>query len=142
MSLKKYDPSQVTVIFAGIPISGFAEGTFVSAERNEDSFSLYVGADGEVTRAKSNNKSGRVTFTLAQSSLSNDALSAIATVDELSPAGDGIAPLLVKDLSGRTIVSALEAWIVKPATSEFGRETSEREWILESGDLTMFVGGN
>jgi len=86
MALKTYDPAQVTIIFAGIPISGFAEGTFVSVERNEDSWALQVGADGEATRAKSNNKSGRVTLTLIQSSFSNDALSAVMAVDENTPA--------------------------------------------------------
>lgn len=142
MALHTYDPSQVTIIFAGIPVSGFAEGTFVSAERNEDSWALQVGADGEATRAKSNNRSGRVTFTLIQSSITNDALSALHAVDENTPGGDGIGPLLVKDLSGRTIIAAETAWIAKPATVEFGREASEREWIIETDRLEVFAGGN
>ena len=142
MALHTYDPAQVTIIFAGIPVSGFAEGTFVSIERNEDSFTLQVGADGEATRAKSNNRSGRVTLTLIQSSIVNDAFSALLAVDENSPSGDGIGPLLIKDLSGRTLVAAETAWLVKPATAEFAREATEREWVIETDRLNTFIGGN
>jgi hypothetical protein len=139
--LATYNPAEVTIVFAGIPISGFAEGTFVSVERNEDSYAMQVGADGNATRAKSNNRSGRVTLTLIQSSVSNDALSAQAKLDELND-GDGIGPLLIKDLSGRTVIQAEQAWIVKPATVEYGREASEREWVIESDALDMDVAGN
>jgi len=142
MPLHTYDPAQVLIIFAGIPISGRGESTFLSVERNEDAWTLQVGADGEATRAKSNNRSGRVTLTLLQSAAANDALSAIANVDEKTPGGDGVFPLLIKDLSGRTLVQAQTAWLVKQATGEFAREASEREWIIESNDIDILVGGN
>lgn len=141
MALKTYNPAEVTIVFAGIPISGYAEGTFVSIERNEDSFALQVGADSNATRAKSNNFSGRVTLTLIQSSASNDALSAQLSLDEQDD-GAGIGSLLIKDLSGRTVVEAEQAWLTKPATTEFGREASEREWVIETDKLIMGVAGN
>lgn len=142
MAMHTYDPAQVTIIFAGIPISGRGEATFLSVERNEDAWALQVGADGEATRAKSNNRSGRATVTLIQSSAANDALSALANTDEQTPGGDGIGPLLIKDLSGRTLVAAETAWLVKQATAEFARESSEREWIIESDNMEILVGGN
>ena len=64
MALKTYDPKQISVIVGGAIISGFADGEFVTTERNEDAFTLNVGADGEGGRVKSNNKSGRITLTL------------------------------------------------------------------------------
>ncbi len=143
MGVKTYDASQVAMVFGPIEISdGLADGTFVSIEQNEDSFLLMVGADGEACRAKSNNKSGRVTFTLLQSSLANDLLSATHNLDVASPNGDGIAPLLVKDNSGRTIVAAEKAWVVRQPTVEFAREVSTREWIIESDALQSVFGGN
>ena len=143
MGVKTYDASQVAMVFGPIEISdGLADGTFVSIEQNEDSFLLLVGADGEACRAKSNNKSGRVTFTLLQSSLANDLLSATHNLDVASPNGDGIAPLLVKDNSGRTIVAAEKAWVVRQPTVEFAREVSTREWIIESDALQSVFGGN
>ena len=140
MSVKSYNAAEVSIIFAGIPLEGFADGTFVTAARNNDSFALTVGSDGEGARSKSNDKSGIVTLTLMQSSLSNDLLSAQALLDELS--GDGIAPLLIKDLSGTTLVAAETAWIRKPSDVEFSKEITTREWIIETNALDIFVGGN
>jgi ribonuclease HI len=121
-------------------MTGFADGSFETVARNTDAFALYVGTDGEGTRAKSNNKSGKVTITLAQSSDSNAILSGIAALDELS--NNGIVPLLIKDNSGLSLYAAETAWIVKQPDSEFGREIGSREWILETDSLAMFTAGN
>ena len=121
-------------------ISGFADGTFVTAERNEQAWNLKVGVDGEGTRAKNNNRSGKVTLTLMQSSSSNDYLSATAAADELSNAG--ALPLLIRDASGRTVISALTAWIQKYANGEFAKEVSQRQWVIETDELIMLVAGN
>lgn len=135
-----YDFKQVIATYNGFQIQGFAEGTGINAERNEDSWTMQIGADGEGTRSKSNNKGGRVTFTLMQSSASNDVLSAFAQTDELSNGGSG--PLLIKDLSGRSLLVAEQAWVVKPPACEFGSEAGPREWILETDNLVMSVAGN
>lgn len=140
MAVFTFDPKQVAVIVGGKIMSGFADGTFIVAERNEQAFNLKVGVDGEGTRAKSNNKSGKVTVTLMQSSASNDDLSSIAAADELS--NTGVVPLLVKDASGRTVIAAQSAWVQKYPNSEFAKETSTRAWVLESDELDIFVGGN
>jgi len=140
MAVKTYDPSQVALIVGGFNITGFADGSFVTVARNADAFALYVGTDGEGTRAKSNNKSGRITITLAQSSDSNAILSGIASLDELS--NNGVVPVLVKDSSGLSLYAAETAWIVKSPDSEFGKELGSREWIIETDNLAMFVAGN
>lgn len=138
--LTNYDSAKVSVIFNGLPLSGVADGTFVTVEQNEDTFAVTVGSGGDAVRTANNNSSGRVTLTLLQSSESNDALSAVHNADKLS--GDGVGALMVKDNSGRTIVTAAKAWIVKPANSEFAREASNREWIFESDNIVHIVGGN
>jgi len=140
MSVKTYDAGSVSIIFAGIPFEGFADGTFVTVARDNPSFNSLVGSDGEGARAKSNDKSGTITCTLMQTSVTNDLLSGVALLDEL--VGDGVAPILVKDNSGRTIASAETAWIEKPADAEFGREISNREWVIKTNSLNMFIGGN
>lgn len=142
MSLKTYDPKQVSMVFAGIIISGLADGSFVKVEPNADSFSLMVGADGEACRAKSNNRSGKITFVVMQSSPANDALSALHNVDVDSANGDGIGPCIIKDNSGRTLVLAEKAWIMRQPSAEFGREVQTREWVLESNEIQAFHGGN
>ena len=142
MSLATYDPDDCTLVAFGIPISGYADGTFISVEFNEDSFSLTVGADGDACRAKTSNKSARMTITLLQSSASNDLLSAVHASDILTPSGDGIGPFMLKDNSGRTLCAAEKAWIVKPPTTAFSREVESREWVLETDAMISHVGGN
>lgn len=143
MAVKIYDPDQVTIVFGATIIgSGWADGTFVSVEQDEDAFSLYVGTDGEGTRAKSNNASATITFTLAQSALANDLLSAQYNLDLLTPGGVGVVPLLVKDGSGRSLFAAESAWIQKPPRAEYGREVGTREWTIRTDSLVQFHGGN
>jgi hypothetical protein len=142
MAAKVYDAKSVIITFGPILVSGFADGTFVSVDQNEDSFTLQMGTDGEGTRSKSNNKSHTITFTLMQSSDSNDLLSAQHNLDLATPNGDGIGPLFVKDLLGRATYLAETAWIRKPPTAEFGREAGPREWTLETDNLVRLDGGN
>lgn len=138
--LKTYDPKNITMIFAGIIISGLAEDEFVNAARMEDSFTMFAGADGEVTRAASRNKTGEVTFTVQQSADCNALLSALHALDEAS--GNGIGALIIKDIGGTTLLTAEKAWIVKPPDVAFGREVATREWKLHCAELIMLVGGN
>ncbi len=138
--VKTYDPKLVTVIFGGKIMSGFADGTMITIERNDPAFNLKVGTDGEGTRAKSNNKSGKITIHLMQSSASNDSLSAFAAADELS--NTGVAAAAVIDKSGRTVVAAATAWVNKYPNAEFSKEPTTRSWVIETDELDIFLGGN
>src|SRR5690554_4131808 len=42
MAVRTYDPQDVNVIVNGVVLTGFAEGTFVSIERDEESYTAYV----------------------------------------------------------------------------------------------------
>lgn len=140
MAVLTYDPDQISVIVGGQIMSGFGDGTFVSVDRNSDAFTLQMGATGAGTRSKSNNRSGRITVSLQQTSESNDALQAFATADELS--NSGTFPVLVKDNQGRSLYAAEIAWVVKVPTGAYATENSNREWILETDNLEVFTGGN
>jgi hypothetical protein len=140
--LRNYYADQVMVIAGPVLVEGYADGSFVSIEQNEDAFALQVGTDGEACRSRTNNNSGTVTLTLGQWSASNDLLSALHAGDRLSPNGDGIVPLVVIDKSGRTLCAAEKAWIRKPPAVEFGREAGSREWVFETDNIVMGVGGN
>lgn len=140
MSVRTYDPKQVMVIIGGIPMSGFADGTFATVERTSDTFTKVSGADGIISRSKTNDRSGLLKFTAAQTSPSNDVLSAIAVADELT--NTGIVPVLIKDNSGRSVFVSAFGWVKKPPTSEFGKDIANREWTLDLADLDIFVGGN
>jgi len=137
--VRTYDPKQVSQTAAGSIIEGFAEGEMISVDRNEDSANLSIGSKGEGTRAVTNNRSGRVTLTLQQTSPSNGVLDAQRIAMELT--SGGIFTFFGKDnLSGDTW-EGTTAWIVKPATMGFSNETSNREWIMETDDLILAVLG-
>ena len=140
MGVKTYSAADVSIIVGGIPITGLADGTFVTIVRDNPSFTSLTGSDGEGARAQSSDKSGTITLTLMQTSASNDELSAIEALDELTR--DGVVPVMVKDNSGRTVASAQTAWIEKPADIELGRELSNREWVLKTDNISMNVAGN
>ena len=137
--MKNYRAQDVALVF-GVPITGFAEGSFIKVSRNEEAFKYTPGVGKTGCRSATQNKSGRIEFTLLQSSLSNDYLSGLHNVDQET--GDGILPALMKDLSGTSIHAAENAWIVKFPDAEQAVEVTNRVWILECDELLMNVGGN
>lgn len=139
MGTRTYDPAYIVCSVLGIPISGYADGTFVKAERSEDAFKTHVGAGGEVARARSRNMTGKVTFTLLATSPVNDLLSAASHLDELT--GQGVGRVFIKDVNGTTLVLGANSWIVKPAAVEFGKEVTNREWVVECSYLYLHSGG-
>lgn len=132
-----YDFKQVNLIVGVQQIEGFEDGTEIVAERNEDSFTSKVDVDGNVTRSRSNNTSGRITFTLDQFSASNAYLQTLANLDERS--GTGVVPSKISDKSNPSVeqVIATESWIVKPSSKSFGRESGPREWIIECANMNF-----
>lgn len=137
---KTYDPKDYSLIVGGHIVEGFADGTFMTVSRNNDTFALTMGADGEGARAKSNDTSGTFVFTLLQTSRSNAVLSSFHNADELNNGGQ--VPVLVKDNNGDTVLEASTAWVRKPADVELAKEITSREWTLESDKLTMVVGSS
>lgn len=140
-STTTYEFDQVTASFASILIDGYAEGGGITVEPAEVSFVKYVGADGKVTRTKKLNRTAKVRIRIAQSSLANDLLSAYLNADMLTPGGL-IAPLYIRDRSGRSLWTAASAWIEGFPSAELSDDTKEREWVFDCGETITFVGGN
>jgi hypothetical protein len=134
-TLTTYDPKLVTVIFGGVPISGFADGTFVSIEPTSDRYSRVVGADGEVSRSKSVDNSHTVTITLMQSSASNQYLSLLLQIDEIT--NKSVLPLEVIDSSGTTMYHWPQAYIAKSPSWGYGKENTDRAWELQTGQASI-----
>jgi hypothetical protein len=121
-------------------MSGFSDGTFLEVDRNEPTWNTVVGADGLVTRGKTNNFTGTVTLTLKQSSPSNDILSGLMAIDEAT--NRGVFPILIKDLSGDSIYFGGRCWVTQYANSTFGKDISDRQWTLMMDEADIFVGSN
>lgn len=138
MAVYTYDPKQVTAVVGGKIMTGWTDGTFIHVERNEDTWALKVGCDSIGTRAKSTNRSAKITLTFHQSSPSNDVLAALAVADERANAG--AVTFLLRDGNGTTVVSCLTMWVTKPAPIDFSKEVSDRAWVLETDNANIFVG--
>lgn len=123
MTVNTYDPMDVNVIAEGTILTGFADGTFVSIEAEEESYTAHVGAKGEVTRARNANKMGKITITLSQDSPSNAYLSRLEK-------GKDTFDFSVVDQNFGTTSGGNDCWIEKRANAEYGKEVSEREWII------------
>jgi hypothetical protein len=134
-----YDPGRVVLNFAGILIQGFASGTFIQAEANEDVFNVEPGAVGDTVRVRSHNATGLVTVTLMMNSPVNDLLYARLLLDKATGLGKG--PLFGKDLNGTMSIECTDAWIKRNPSIERGTESSTVEWIFECADLELGPGG-
>lgn len=138
--VKNYAAIEVQVVIGTRALRGKAEGTFVKCSRDEDSFTTKVGADGEVSRARTSNRAGKIEVTLDATSEDNGYLQGLVNTDENT--GNGIVPAKVIDKSGTYVAVAAEAWVTKPADSEFGRDVKERTWVIQCAALDMSGGGN
>lgn len=148
--LTSYSFGLVTVTWGAILMDGFQAGEGVTITQNADSYSLEVGIDGRATRSQILDRSAQVTINLAQSSAANDLLSAaynlgVNLVNAAGvPVGLGadIAPLMIRDLSGRALFTAAEAWIARAPDVSFDQPSTVRAWRIDCASLQRFDGGN
>lgn len=122
-----YDPENVNVYVDNVALVNFAEGSFVQAEHLEDTFTEYIGAQGEVSYAENASRAGEITVTLAATSPSIPFLNELAQ----RKGENAIVPVSIVDLNeNKTTVSGDRARVRKPATYEASKEISEREFVI------------
>ncbi|RYF36590.1 MAG: DUF3277 family protein [Cytophagaceae bacterium] len=140
MTVRTYSPSEFSVTVGALILTGFAQDTMITVSRKTPTWSSTAGSDGFVTRARSADKRGDITLTLDMSSPSNDDLTALFAADEMT--GKGVFPIMIRDGSGSSVASAASAWIVSPATLEYGNGVVGRAWTFEAANITISNGGN
>ncbi len=138
--LKNYSPDQVDVIFKGITITGFADGTFIEVEREVDTFTKKVGSLGDVARTKSLNKSGKITITLMDTHPVNDALAVVIGEDEQF--GTSFGAFSMKDRSGSTQVRATEAWCMKVPKVARAQMSANIVYVFEAASIFIKHSGS
>lgn len=138
--VRTYDPKLIIVTFSGIIFTGFSAGTFLTITQNGDDFTKEKGADGTVDRVNNNSNDYSIEVVLKQTSLTNDALSALQLIDKTTNAGK--LPFLVKDLNGTTLFACAQSWIAKAPDPDYGDALASRTWRFETGIAEQFIGGN
>jgi hypothetical protein len=136
--LKTYDPNEISVIVGTHIVQGFASGTFVEVDLEDDDWVVKKGIS-QNTRTKRTNDIGTIVITLQKTSISNTFLSNLRSIDLTTNVP---FPILVRDNLGTTLHSAEQAWIQKPAKDDHGTEPIDRVWTLTCEKLNMFNGEN
>lgn len=131
--ISTYDPANVQVIIDAVPVSGFADGTFVSVSQDNESFTKKVGADGEVARARMSNRSGTLTLTLMATSVANAALTALHLAETI---------FSISIIDGGNEVFGAQCWVEKPPTVDRGTEISDSEWTIAIAQVVFGLEGN
>ena len=157
--IKTYNPKEVTIALGNHIVAGYADDSFITIDPNgdghwnESGLRYYdcvvdcclangvtpwkkVGCDGEIVRSISPDDTYIVKLTVLQTSETNSFLQNRFKQDRQT--GDGMFPILIKDLKGGMVFSSDAAWPAKPASRGFGKESNNREWELHtgSGELT------
>ena len=135
-----YSASKIVLTVAGIRVTGFGETDMVNVERDESKFIKITGADGVVSRSHIVSNAGQITITLQQTSAANDVLTGLLLADEVSLAAQ--FPVTIKDLNGSTNIIAADCWIQGPPAVPMNKLITDRVWIIDVADLSMFIGGN
>lgn len=117
-----YDPKQVNVIVDGVFITGFAEGTMVTAEKDEDDFTVVYGAQGDYSVAESHNTLGTITLTLQDTSPSLPFLRSLVNRRRFFS-----CYVVDANDSSRVMAGGSEARILKSPGFEKGNEVGEVE---------------
>ncbi len=127
-----YNPKEVTIALGTHIVSGLADDSFVQIDANGDGVTKTVGCDGEVVRSISPDGTYKIKLSLLQTSKTNNFLSNCVDADR--DIGNGIFPMLIKDLKGGLLFSAECAWVIKKASAGRGKSANNREWEIDTGE--------
>jgi hypothetical protein len=136
-----YAAEKVIISIGGVTVSGFTDGDFVTVKYDESRYTKKAGADGEVGRSKNASRAGSVEIGLSGTSAANDELSALFNLAQIGGIDPPI-PVSVADLSGRSLASCSNAWIKDTPDLVFGKDITDRTWVLDAADLVINIGGN
>ena len=126
MATRHFNLDELVLIFAGVPLTEFAEGDSIVIELNEDDWIVVQGHHGSVIRAKKPNSVATGTVTIMQGSPANAALQAIADLDLRT--GLGAGEFYLEDLNGSDTVIAPTSWITKRPPINKSTEPGGVEW--------------
>lgn len=136
-----YDPTQVEISLAGLyRMEGFADGTFVEIIKNAKPFQYQTSMGDEVARLFIKDSTYTINITLAQSSLSNNILSALHAIDLATMVAK--FPILIQDKSGTTKFFSTNAWVESYPNAQFGKSVETRTWTIQCSNGVYSLGGN
>lgn len=141
-----YSPEAVNVIISvgdfTHQVTGFVEGTFISATRMVPASEPYIGSDLSGGRVKRRNRSMNVTISLHQYAQSNYVLQALQRADEGDDGNTYVAAMTVKDQSGQTMFFSSQTIIATTPDVTLSSTTEQRDWTFFMFNTDNYIGGN
>ena len=132
--LATYMPEEVTILLAGIPVSGFIQGSFISVDKDVKPFTSKRTADGTVSRMYNNDQTYTITLTLYSGSDSNQLLTRLWQLDEITQRGK--FPLMIKDGSGSDLFFSTTTWIEGIPSLVKSNQYEPRAWTYVQVQLS------
>lgn len=140
MTIANYMPDEVNCLAFGIPINGFADGTFITISKDKVPYSTTETADGSISRLYTNSQTYTISLTLHRGSTSNDVLTKLWLLDEATQRAK--FQLFIKDLSGTDLFFSTNTWIEGIPNMVQSTTFDSRTWILRSSQAVINVGSN
>jgi hypothetical protein len=140
MTIKTYDPRQVSIVIANHAIQGLSAETSVVIEREDVAYKHYLDSRGNGNRFRVQNDYAKITLNINQCSESNNLLSAYQEFDREK--GAGAFTLMIRDYNTeKTLITSTAAWIEKNATIELASENKIVEWTIISSETDQYITG-
>jgi hypothetical protein len=136
-----YSPSDVKANVLGFDVTGFAMGTFLQISPDAKTFSFKRAMDGSTMAIQNKLQTYTVTFSLMQSSVSNQWLHLLYKLFK-SYGIPFIMPILIYDKSGNTSFFATDCWFEGEPSSTFSSEVTNVEWVIKCNEGSYTRGGN
>lgn len=141
MALATYIPEEVTCVLAGLLVlEGYVDGTFVTIDKDAPPYTTVYTPDGTTARVQNEDNKYTITFTLYGGSASNDVLTKLWQLDELTNMGK--FPVFVKDNSGTDLFFSPTAWVKQVPSISKGSEYSDKVWVIQTSSGVVNFGNN
>lgn len=140
MTIANYSPEDVNCLAFGIPLGGFADGTFITIGKDKVPYGTTETADGQIARLYTNSQTYTISLTFHRGSTSNDILTKLWQLDEFTQVAK--FPLFIKDLSGTDLFFSTNTWIEGIPNMVQSTNFDTRTWVLRSSQAVINVGSN
>lgn len=134
-----FDFKKLDFILGVTKLEGFSDGSALTIKEVEPTFKTKIGADSSCGRIKNSANYLELNVKLLQTSGANQILTVLHEADKL---GNAPLPLIIKDGSGTSLVTAANAWITGYPEIEYGNDLVDRSWTVHASDYVLNLAGN
>lgn len=126
--------------FASLSIaSGRAPDSFITAARSNDTFTIVVGADGDATHVRSQDKTGPIGLVLTDGSGFNTSISLLQIAQENELVPDFTVPVTITDQNADppTVIFGSNCKVQRPADYEAGASDGTNTWTFLPAQMSI-----